>query len=223
MTNNKSPKKYKTPGIFYEEKARKEGFKVIAGIDEAGRGPLAGPVVAAAVVLLKTDFTERIDDSKKLSFSKREKAYLDIIKRCEIGVGMVESDEIDEINIYRATCLAMEKAVKDLKINPDYLLIDGKVDVELDQKRAYLINGESKSLSIACASIIAKVTRDRIMLRIDKEYPHYGFSKHKGYGTKYHMEAIKRHGLSLIHRKTFGPFGGKNKLVNKGENYVFNS
>lgn len=195
--------------FFYEAKARQVGYDAVAGIDEAGRGPLAGPVVAAAVIVHDTDFTERIDDSKKLTPKKREKAYVDILKRCDVGIGMADVCDIDRLNIYNATLVAMKKAVLDLKKAPDYLLIDGRMNVHLAQERMYLISGESKSTSIACASIIAKVFRDRLMMEADHQYPAYGFSRHKGYGTEEHMEAIRKYGLSPIHRKTFGPFGNK--------------
>ena len=197
--------------FFYEDKAAKVGYKVIAGIDEAGRGPLAGPVVAAAVVIHDRGFTERIDDSKKLSAKKREKAYIDILKRCDVGVGIAGVEEIDRMNILNATLLAMQRAIEELEETPHYLLIDGKMDVSTQQERTYLISGESKSTSIASASIIAKVFRDKIMMEEDLRYPHYGFRRHKGYGTREHMDAIREYGLSSIHRKTFGPFGGKTK------------
>ena len=195
--------------LFYESRAREKGFERVAGIDEAGRGPLAGPVVAAAVVINDTGFSERIDDSKKLSEKKREKAYIDILERCDVGVGLCDPEEIDRINIYNATLTAMKRALEELKNQPDYLLIDGKMDIPVPQERTYLISGESKSASIACASIIAKVFRDRLMLEEDKKYPEYGFSRHKGYGTREHMGAIRSYGFSPIHRKTFKPFGKK--------------
>ncbi|MBF0217185.1 MAG: ribonuclease HII [Candidatus Omnitrophica bacterium] len=193
----------------YEDKASAAGYGVIAGIDEAGRGPLAGPVVAAAVIVRARGFLERIDDSKKLSAKKRELAYLEIMSKCDVGIGVSGPGEIDEVNIFNATLLAMKRAVGELKTAPDFLLIDGKMDVPLPTKRAYLIRGESKSTSIACASIIAKVTRDRMMLDEDAKYPEYGFKQHKAYGTRAHLEAIKKFGFSPIHRRSFGPFGGK--------------
>lgn len=195
--------------FFYETKAVKAGHKVVAGIDEAGRGPLAGPVVAAAVVVRDMGFEERIDDSKKLSVKRREKAYIDILKRCDVGVGIAGHEEIDRMNIFNATLLAMQRAVEELGRAPDYLLIDGRMDIPIQQERTYLISGESKSTSIASASIIAKVFRDRLMMEEDRKYPQYGFSKHKGYGTREHMDAIRKYGFSPIHRRTFGPFGKK--------------
>ena len=201
-----------TDRFLYEKKAIERGASRVAGVDEAGRGPLAGPVVAAAVVVIDPLFTERIDDSKKLTAKMREKACIDILNRCDVGVGVVGPEKIDEINIFNATLLAMKMAVNELDIRPDHLLIDGKMAIEHPSPRTYLIRGEEKSMSIAAASIVAKVTRDRIMLGEDKKFPVYGFVKHKGYGTKMHMEAIRKNGLSVIHRKTFGPFGSRRGL-----------
>lgn len=197
--------------FFYEKKAHDSGYKVVAGIDEAGRGPLAGPVVAAAVVIHDTSFSERIDDSKKLTERMRERAFIDILKRCDVGIGLVTVEDIDRINIFQATLLAMKRALDELKDQPDHLLIDGRMDVPVEQGRTYLIRGESLSTSIACASIIAKVFRDRLMIDADKKYPQYGFKQHKGYGTPQHMEAIREYGFCSIHRKTFGPFGSPRK------------
>ncbi len=197
--------------FFYEKKALEKGYKISAGIDEAGRGPLAGPVVASAVVINDKDFATRIDDSKKLTENMRKKAYIDIMKRCQVGIGMASVEEIDSINIYQATILAMKRAVEDLAIKPDFLLVDGNMNITFEQKHLCLTSGESKSVSIACASVIAKVYRDELMKDLDKEFPMYGFAKHKGYGTKQHMDAIRKHGLSKMHRKTFGPFGSKGK------------
>jgi ribonuclease HII len=202
----------------HERKAASSGHSRVAGIDEAGRGPLAGSVVAAAVIVRDVAFTERIDDSKKLTERMRERAYFDVLKRCDVGIGIVDVEDIDRLNIYNATLLAMKRAVDELKEEPDYLLIDGKMDVPVSQKRVYLTRGESQSTSIACASIIAKVFRDKMMLEEDKKFPQYGFQKHKGYGTPQHMEAIRKYGLSPIHRKTFGPFGGNKKR--KGDHGV---
>lgn len=200
-----------TDNFFYEKKALDDGYDTVAGIDEAGRGPLAGPVVAAAVVIWDTGFTERIDDSKKLTARKRERAFIDILKRCDVGIGIAGVEDIDRINILNATLLAMERAIAELKKEPDYLLIDGRMALQVTQERTCLINGESLSISIACASIIAKVFRDRLMMEEDRKYPGYGFKKHKGYGTCEHMEAIRKHGLCAIHRQTFGPFGNRRR------------
>jgi ribonuclease HII len=198
--------------FLYEKKAMEGGASRVAGVDEAGRGPLAGPVVAAAVVVIDPLFTERIDDSKKLTAKMREKACIDILNRCDVGVGVVDPEKIDEINIFSATLLAMKMALSELDIRPEHLLIDGKMPIDHPAPRTYLIRGEEKSISIAAASIVAKVTRDRIMIGEDKKFPVYGFVKHKGYGTKMHIEAIRKNGLSEIHRKTFGPFGSRRGL-----------
>jgi len=186
----------------FENKLYSEGYKSIAGVDEAGRGPLAGPVVAAAVILKKDEFIEGLNDSKKLSEKKREELYDTITKKAvAYGVGIVDEKCIDKINILNATKLAMHEALK--KINPDYVLIDAVKLEDLNVKQDAIIKGDAKSVSIAAASIIAKVTRDRIMSDMDKIYPNYGFIKHKGYGTKEHIDAIKKFGASKIHRNTF--------------------
>jgi ribonuclease HII len=174
-----------------EKRLKRSGYELVAGIDEAGRGPLAGPVVASAVILKDLNFTARIDDSKKLSAKKREKAYHEILEKAHVGIGIVSEKTIDEINIYRATIKAMEMAVADLGIPPDYVIVDGRVRLSTKCPIKCIVRGDSKSLSIAAASIIAKVTRDRLMLEYDKTYPHYGFAKHKGYGTILHREALK--------------------------------
>jgi ribonuclease HII len=207
--SRKKPNDNGVDTLFYEKKAHDSGYKIVAGIDEAGRGPLAGPVVAAAVVIHDTSFSERIDDSKKLTERMRERAFFDILNRCDIGIGTVSVEDIDDINILNATLLAMKRAVAELDREPDHLLIDGRMKVAVPQTRTYLIRGDSLSASIACASIIAKVFRDKLMLEEDKRYPNYGFVRHKGYGTREHMDAIRKHGFCPIHRKTFGPFGGK--------------
>lgn len=187
-----------------ERKLYDLGFNNICGVDEAGRGPLCGPVVAAAVILPKDCIIEGVNDSKKLSEKKREMLYDEIIKNAlAVGVGMCDQDVIDEINILNATKKAMCEAIKNLNIKADYVLIDGnqKIDIKLPQDT--VVKGDSKSESIAAASIIAKVTRDRIMLEYDKKYPEYGFAKHKGYGTKAHIEAIEKYGITPIHRISF--------------------
>lgn len=201
--------------FLYEKKAKDAGYTVVAGVDEAGRGPLAGPVVASAVVVRDCDFTERIDDSKKLTARMREKAFFDILKRCDVGIGLVDVEDVDRLNIYNATLLAMKRAIEELKEPPEHLLIDGRMDVQVKQTRTYLVKGESLSVSIACASIVAKVFRDRLMLEEDRRYPAYGFAKHKGYGTSDHLDNIKEHGLCPIHRRTFGPFGDRRKRKEK--------
>ncbi len=191
----------------FERRFSHSGNGPVAGIDEAGRGPLAGPVVAAAVIIKEPEFSERIDDSKKLTEKRREKAFFEILNRCGEEIGYASVQGTDILNILRATLRAMERAVKELKTVPGYLLIDGKMDVDLPQPRTCIIRGEEHSLSIACASIIAKVFRDKIMLEEDRKFPKYGFARHKGYGTSEHLANIRKHGLSPIHRKTFGPFG----------------
>ena len=187
-----------------EDSLYSEGYEYICGIDEAGRGPLCGPVVAAAVILPKDKYIEGVNDSKKLSPKKREKLYDDIKKEAiSVGIGIVDVDIIEEINILNATKLAMIKAIKDLKIKPDYLLIDGNQLIDIDIEKQTVVSGDEKTESIAAVSIIAKVTRDRMLINFDKLYPEYGFAKHKGYGTKIHIEAIKKYGLTPIHRKSF--------------------
>ncbi|MBF0252512.1 MAG: ribonuclease HII [Candidatus Omnitrophica bacterium] len=202
--------------FFYEKKAFKEGYKITAGIDKAGKGPLAGPVIAAAVIVNDKEFIERVDDSKKLTEKMRKKAYLDIMKRCQVGIGSASVKEIDSVNIYQATMIAMKRAVEDLKNEPDFLLVDGNMKISFKQKYVSLTSGESKSFSIACASVIAKVYRDQLMTDLDKQYPVYGFAKHKGYGTAEHINAIKKYGLSEVHRHSFGPFGSKDKREFRG-------
>lgn len=190
---------------FYEQNAVNAGYKVVCGIDEAGRGPLAGPVHAAAVILPIGLEIEGLNDSKKLTEKKREQLF-DVIceKAIDYSIGVATEKEIDEINILNATFLAMHRAVEGLKIKPDYALIDGnqypKIPFVAEET---VVKGDAKSMSIAAASILAKVSRDRFMLEKAKEYPEYCFEKHKGYGTKVHYEAIKEFGPSPIHRLTF--------------------
>jgi len=187
-----------------EKTISEKGYKKIAGLDEAGRGPLAGPVVSAAVILPFSFYHEDICDSKKLTSKKRDLMY-DIINEnaISVGIGIVDSNKIDKINILQASLKSMKHALTNLKIVPDYLLIDGKFTIKSDIDQEAIIKGDQKSISIAAASIIAKVTRDRIMNQFDKKYPQYGFCKHKGYGTKFHMEAISKNGICPIHRTTF--------------------
>lgn len=188
----------------YENAARAKGFKAICGVDEAGRGPLAGPVCAAAVILPPDCVIEGLNDSKKLSEKKRE-ALFDVIKDKALAysIAMASEKEIDEINILQATFLAMKRAVDSLSIKPDYILVDGNRDPLFDTETELVVKGDSLSASIAAASVLAKVTRDRFMLEIDKKYPQYQFSKHKGYGTKLHYEMIAEYGISDVHRRTF--------------------
>ena len=190
--------------FFYERDLSHKGYASIAGIDEAGRGPLAGPVVAAAVILPEGLQMPGVTDSKKLTALKREVLF-DVVmeKAIATGVGIAEPEEIDRINILQATLKAMLRAVDKLKTSPDYLIIDGINTLEIDIPQQAIKKGDSLSLSIAAASIIAKVTRDRMMLEYDKQYPSYGFASHKGYGSKLHRESIAAVGPCPIHRKTF--------------------
>lgn len=190
---------------MYEQKYRNLGYQHIAGIDEVGRGPLAGPVVTAAVILPADFYLPGLNDSKKLSEQKREE-YFEIIQASAtaIGVGMIHVDEIDRINIFEATKKAMKAAIIDLNVQPDFLLIDA-VKLNTPYPHEAIIKGDGKSISIAAASIIAKVTRDRLMSDIGEEYPEYGFAKHMGYGTKEHLAAIQKFGITPYHRKSFSP------------------
>lgn len=189
----------------YENLAIEKGFKTICGIDEAGRGPLAGPVYAAAVILPVDLEIEGLNDSKKLSEKKRE-ALFDVIceKAISYSIGIATEQEIDEINILNATFLAMHRAVEGLNVKPDYALIDGNQYPKIPLvKEETVIKGDAKSMSIAAASILAKVSRDRFMLEIAEKYPEYCFEKHKGYGTKLHYEMIEKYGVSPVHRRSF--------------------
>ena len=188
----------------YELKAHENGYKVVCGIDEAGRGPLAGPVFAAAVVLPENYSHPVLNDSKKLSEKKRDAVYDDIIKDAVCySVGIASEEEIDEINILNATFLAMKRAVDGLSVNPDFAYIDGNQYPKTGVKEETIVKGDGKCISVAAASIIAKVSRDRFMLEIDKQYPEYQFGKHKGYGTKLHYEMIEKYGVSKVHRRSF--------------------
>lgn len=187
-----------------EDKLYSEGYNFVCGVDEAGRGPLCGPVVAAAVILPKDEYIEGVNDSKKLTEKKREKLYDDIMKRAvAASIGISDVDVIEKVNILNATKLAMKQAIEKLSMKPDYVLIDGNQMIDINIKAETVVSGDAKSLSIAAASIIAKVTRDRMLIEFDKKYPEYGFAKHKGYGTKSHIEAIQKYGLTDIHRPSF--------------------
>jgi len=188
---------------YHERKAQKKGFKLIAGVDEAGRGPLAGPVVASCVILSNRRFSSSIRDSKTLSFKKRLQAYKEITRHSTYSVGIIDEKTIDRINIYNATILAMEEAIRSLSIRPDCVLVDGNLKLKIKEPHTSIKGGDAKSISIAAASIIAKVTRDKLMLEYDKRYPEYGFARHKGYGTKEHFSALKEFGPSVIHRRSF--------------------
>ncbi|MBR3249834.1 MAG: ribonuclease HII [Clostridia bacterium] len=188
-----------------EKDVYNEGYKYICGIDEAGRGPLAGPVVVASVIMPKESMIEGVNDSKKISEKKREKLYdLIIDEAISYGVGIISQDEIDKINILNATKEGLTNSIKELKTKPDIILVDAltKIDTMGIPYRS-VIKGDAKIYSIACASIIAKVTRDRIMKEWDKVYSEYGFAAHKGYGTAKHIAAIKEFGLCPIHRRSF--------------------
>jgi ribonuclease HII len=188
----------------YEEEARKKGYLRIAGVDEAGRGPLAGPVVAACVILPEDINIDGIDDSKKLDEMARKHLFPLICKTAvSVGIGFVDHATIDKINILQATRLAMKRAISSLSPQPDYLLIDALTLYDPPIPQQGIIKGDAKSVSIGAASILAKVARDIYMERMCSKYPAYNFSRHKGYGTKAHLNAIRTHGLSPIHRRSF--------------------
>ncbi len=189
----------------YERELRQEGFTLIAGIDEVGRGPLAGPVVAAAVILPHDFYLAGLNDSKKITEARREDFYEYIKEHAtSIGVGMVHADEIDSINIYEATKKAMNEAIVSLHVQPEYLLIDA-MKIQSPFPSQSIIKGDAKSISIAAASIIAKVTRDRLMKDYARSYPGYAFEKNAGYGTKDHLLGLEKFGVTPIHRKSFAP------------------
>ncbi len=190
--------------LKYENEAKADGFNIVCGIDEAGRGPLAGPVCAAAVILPDGCIIDGVNDSKKLTEKKREQLF-EVIKETAVAYSIATADEkeIDEINILQATYLAMNRAFNGLKIKPDMALVDGNRDPNLGIPTRTIVKGDAASMSIAAASILAKVTRDRFMLEMDKKYPEYQFAKHKGYGTKLHYEMLDKYGASEIHRMSF--------------------
>lgn len=191
--------------LLYENESKSNGFLSVCGVDEAGRGPLAGPVYAAAVVLYDGQIIDGVNDSKKLSEKKREQLFDKIISECkDYSIGFADEKEIDEINILQATFLAMKRAVDGLKEPPQLAIVDGNRAPDLADTRVLtVIKGDSKSMSVAAASILAKVSRDRYMLEMAEKYPEYQFEKHKGYGTKLHYEMIEKYGICEIHRKTF--------------------
>lgn len=202
------------PDYSFEKEFLKKGFNNIAGVDEAGRGPLAGPVCAAAVILPIDCEIEGLDDSKKLTEKKREKLYDIIIEKAlAYKIELVDNIVIDDINILNATMLAMTNAVNGLSLKPDFVLIDGnRLPAQLEIPAEAIVKGDSKSMSVAAASILAKVTRDRLMLKLAENYPQYEFERHKGYGTKLHCEKLREFGPCEIHRKTFiGKILGKNE------------
>jgi ribonuclease HII len=190
--------------MHFEEQAQAKGFSAVVGIDEAGRGPLAGPVVAAAVILPDSFQLDGLTDSKKLSEKKREEFFPLIRQQARAyGIGLASAQEVDRLNILQATLLAMQRALKKVRGEADYLLIDGITPLPVDLPQLTLKKGDSRSLSIAAASVLAKVARDRLMLQLDRQYPGYGFAGHKGYGTLAHRQAIAAKGPVLPHRLTF--------------------
>ena len=190
--------------FFHQRQAEEQGFAMVCGIDEAGRGPLAGPVCAAAVILSLDCKIDGLDDSKKLSELKREELFDVVIdKAISYGIGWSSEREIDEHNILQATFLAMRRALEAIQVTADYALVDGNRMPLLSIPGETIVKGDSKCACIAAASILAKVSRDRLLRELDKQYPEYGFAKHKGYGTKAHYEAIKKYGILPVHRKSF--------------------
>ena len=188
----------------FENRAKQNGHFHVAGVDEAGRGPLAGPVLAAAVILPENFLAPGLTDSKKLSPGRRARFYDQIFEEAVcVGIGIASPGKIDRLNILRATLAAMRDAVRRLDPNPDHVMIDGNQPIDFSGSQETIINGDGRSISIAAASIVAKVFRDRIMDRYHRAFPQYGFLQHKGYPTKSHKNAIRIHGLSSIHRKTF--------------------
>jgi len=195
--------------LFHEREAYAAGYQYIAGIDEAGRGPLAGPVVAACVILAIDDPIDGVADSKALTAAKRDRAYVEIVARSlSYGIAIVDAETIDRINILQATLLAMRLAHTNLsnKIIPDLVLIDGNTLPRIpDARERALVGGDALCASIAAASILAKVTRDRLMIEASDIYPHYGFASHKGYGSREHLKALQEHGPCPLHRRSFSP------------------
>lgn len=199
----------------YENKLNEQGIELIAGVDEVGRGPLCGPVVTCACILPKNYELKGLTDSKKITEKKREELYEILIKECvSYKIGIKDNHRIDEINIREATKEAMYDSIYGLDVKPEYVLIDAMELEDLDIPNKAIIKGDYKSKSIAAASIIAKVTRDRMMIELDKEYPEYGYAKHKGYPTKDHIEAVEKYGVKDFYRMTFSPIS---ELINKHE------
>ncbi len=192
------------PDYSIEQELHSKGFTYVCGVDEAGRGPLCGPVFAAACILPDGLVIEGLNDSKKLTEKKREKLF-DIIRSEAVAYSIASAsvEEIDELNILEADLLAMRRAIDGLAVNADFALIDGNVARDFNIPAEAIVKGDAKSMSIAAASVLAKVARDRICIELDREYPQYGIAQHKGYGTKTHMDALRQHGPSPIHRKKF--------------------
>jgi ribonuclease HII len=198
--------KHSNVNLEIERTLWKQGIEPVAGVDEAGRGPLAGPVVAAAVIFPKECIIKHVDDSKKCSPKQREELYTLIMEQAlSVSLGVVDHEEIDRINILQATIMAMRKSIENMRIRPEYSLIDGNSFTHATLKFRNIVGGDAKSFTIAAASIIAKVTRDRMMCELDLRFPQYGFARHKGYGTRRHIEAIRMYGLCEIHRRSFHP------------------
>ena len=197
--------------LEFEKEAAAKGYKAVCGVDEAGRGPLAGPVCAAAVILPENTIIEGVNDSKKLSEKKRE-ALFDVIKEQALSysIAFASVEEIEKMNILNATMLAMKRAVEGLDVKADYAMIDGNRLPNLDIDSEFILKGDAKSMSIACASILAKVSRDRLLYKYAEEFPEYSFDKHKGYGTKVHVETLKKYGPCKYHRLSF-----LTKILNK--------
>lgn len=199
----------------YEDELYEQGIKLIGGIDEVGRGPLIGSVVTACVILPKDYVLEGLTDSKKLSEKKREKFYDILMKDAiSIGIGIVDEKEIDKVNIYQATKEAMAQAVDNMKIKPEHILVDA-MPLELDIPTTSIIKGDAKSITIAAASVIAKVTRDRMLDELDKIYPMYDLKHNKGYPTKKHLEAISKYGITKYHRLSYGPVAKYKDKINE--------
>ncbi len=197
----------------FEQEAHEAGYNIVCGVDEAGRGPLAGPVYAAAVILPENYSHPVLNDSKKLTEKKRDEVYGDIVRDAvAYSVGFATEKEIDEMNILNATFLAMKRAVDGLSIRPDLAYIDGNQYPKTGVKEVTIVKGDAKCMSVAAASVLAKVSRDRFMLRMAEKYPEYQFPKHKGYGTRLHYEMIEKYGVSEIHRKSF-----LKKILNKDD------
>ena len=189
---------------LYETERKNEGYKFVAGVDEAGRGPLAGPVFAACVILPDDCTIDGINDSKKLSEKKRELLFEEITQKAVCySIASIDEKTIDNVNILNATHMAMNKAVDEMSVKPDYVLIDGNSIKNMTTLHETIVKGDAKSISIAAASILAKVSRDRFICQIADKYPEYEFKKHKGYGTKVHTDALKKYGPCEIHRKSF--------------------
>jgi ribonuclease HII len=200
-----APRDSRTPDFSFELAAQRQGYSLICGIDEAGRGPWAGPVVAAAVILDASSIPQGLNDSKKLNEASRERLYGEIMASAKVGIGIGDEERIDGCNILAATLWAMADAVGMLPRSPDFALVDGNRAPQLSCGVQTIVEGDGKSFSIAAASIIAKVTRDRLMVALDGRFPAYGFARHKGYGTAQHLAALLEHGPCPHHRKSFKP------------------